>query len=297
MELISFEPKTAPSFTLPMQEVVIVPIGDIQLGAAGADLDRLRRHITWALKTFPKNVYFIGMGDYLDIASPSNRAALYRIKGDLYDSVHSMMDDGVDRQLTKLKSILRPTVGRWLGLITKGHHYWEFGDGTTSDTRLAAFLQAPLLGHCALVHLIFKDSKGRRKAIAKIWAHHGQGGGVTLEAALRKVRTNVAPYWFANVYLIGHYHQKATTPLPWIDTYLPDVEGAEIEWNSVSRYIVSTGSFLKGYEAGSKDAAGYPAGMYPEVGMMPPNVLGGPVVFIRPRRRFNRTVVDVNVSV
>ena len=87
-------------------------------------------------------------------------------------------------------------------------------------------------------------------------------GALAAGEASRKLRTNVGRNGFANVYLIGHFHQQATTPLPWIDTDRPGAEGAGIEWNSVSRYIVSTGSFLKGYEAGSKDAAGYPAGSY-----------------------------------
>ena len=293
MELTVFEPETAPSFLLPsLQEVVIVPLGDIQAGAAGCDLPRLKRHIAWALETFGDNLYFLGMGDYLDVASPSNRKAIYRLKGDAYDSVNAMMDRAMDAEIDKLKKILAPTRGRWLGLI-RGHHEYHFPT-TTSDAKLAEYLGCPLLGHCALIHLILRDETGRRKAVAKLWIHHGVGAGVTLEAGIRKIRGSVVPYWFANAYLVGHYHQKSTTPVPWIDTV---VVNDKPEWVSQSRYIISTGSFLKGYQEHSIDGMGLPTGDYVEKAMLPPNVLGGPVVFIRPKVVHNRAIIDINVSV
>ena len=42
---------------------------------------------------------------------------------------------------------------------------------------------------------------------------------------------------------------------------------------------------------------GLPAGDYVEQAMLPPNVLGGPVVFLRPKVVHNRAIIDVNVSV
>ena len=269
-----------------------MPIGDIQAGAKGCDLNRLRKHIAWGIKTFGKNLYFIGMGDYLDVASPSNRKAIYRLKGDAYDSVNAMMDEAMDIQLHKLEAVLEPTRGRWLGLI-RGHHEYVY-ETTTSDAKLAEYLGCPLLGHCALVHLILKDEIGRRRAVAKLWVHHGVGAGTTLEAGIRKIRNSVVPYWFANAYLVGHYHQKSTTPVPWIDTVLVRNKP---EWYSMSRYIVSTGSFLKGYQEQSVDGMGLPSGDYVEKAMLPPNVLGAPIIFIRPKRVHNRAVIDVNVSV
>jgi len=269
-----------------------MPLGDIQAGAAGCDLNRLRKHIRWGLETFGDNLYWVGMGDIFDVASPSSRKALYRLKGEAYDSVNMMVDRAMDNEIEKMKRILEPTRGRWLGLI-RGHHDYEFAT-TTADAKLAEWLGCPLLGHCALIHLILKDEVGRRTAVAKLWLHHGVGAGTTLEAGIRKIRNNVVPFWFANAYLVGHYHQKSTTPVPWINTLLVKDKP---EWISQSRYIISTGSFLKGYQKDSVDGMGLPAGDYVERAMLPPNVLGAPIVFIRPKRVHNRTVIDVNVSV
>jgi hypothetical protein len=301
MELVSYEPETSPSILLPgTDEIIIVPIGDVQYGAPGCDMKRLKKHITWAegLRERGHEVYYIGMGDYYDVMSPSNRKAMSRARVDLYDSALLTIDKGVKELEGHIERILEPTGGHWLGLLT-GHHLYQYGNGETTDTHLADFLGTRLLGHCSLVHLVFKDkTSGARDAVGKIWCHHGQGSGTTLEGALRKVRANVVPYWFANAYLIGHYHQKAASPVPWIDTHISTrgKSAGKITWQSISRYIVSTGSFLKGYQEHSLDAFGRPAGDYVEIAMLPPNVLGGPIIFMRPRRIGNMMSVDCNVS-
>ena len=62
-----------PSLTLPWDETLIMPIGDVQFGSAACDFDKFRRHMDWGMK---HGAYFIGMGDYVDFGSPSNRGAL-----------------------------------------------------------------------------------------------------------------------------------------------------------------------------------------------------------------------------
>lgn len=296
MEFVRLEPKTADSFLLPYKEMILLPLGDIQHGAQGCDIDRLRRHIAWGekLRAEGKAVYYIGMGDYLDVASPSNQRALYRLRGDAYDSLKQMIDEGMERSLRKIQRILKPTVGHWLGLVT-GHHVYEFGDGTTTDSRLAEFLGCKYLGNNAIVHLVFKTDDGKSKVICKIWLHHGEASGTTLEASIRKLRANVIPYWFANLYLIGHFHQKVAAPIPWTDTDV--TKSGDVIWKGTTRYLVCTGSFLKGYQEGAKNASGLPAGDYAEQRMLPPNALGAPVIFIRPVRNHGATGIDINISI
>lgn len=243
--------------------------------------------------------YFLGMGDYIDVASPSNRKLIGQIRSGLYDSVRRMMDERVTDYVNALYEILEPSKGRWLGLLT-GHHTWEFEDGTTTESILASRLQSAMLGDCAVVALKLgkrgEMSSNRPGPVAYIWAHHGVGGGMTAGAALNKVAGSVVPYFFANVYLMAHQHRKAATAIPWIEYRFGP--GGKVRTIATTRYIVATGSFLKAYEAGSRGAKGYPEGSYVEKRMLGPVSLGAPVISIRPvYQNGTGTRIDVNVSV
>ena len=291
MELLEFKPVTAPAILAPDQrEVILVPIGDIQAGAAGCQLDLLDKHIKrWNKK---KNVCYIGMGDYVDVMSPSNRDKWLSVQAGMYETPKAAMDFGVANFQQQVENILAPTKGKWVGLLT-GHHNYPYQDGTTVDTRLAEFLKAPYLGHSTLAHMQFRSKDNKRNVTFKLYAHHGQGMGTTLEASIRTLRNRVVPYWFAHVYLIGHYHQVVSASVPWINTRVKST--GEIVWESVDRKLVTTGSYLTGHTANSKDATGMAAGAYPEEKLLPPNVLGGPVLFLRPD--LNASYPTVNVEV
>ena len=68
---------------MPNESVTVMPIGDAQVGVEAADLRRLKSHMEWGFHT--KHAMFLGMGDYVDMASPSNRRTL-KAAG-LYDTV------------------------------------------------------------------------------------------------------------------------------------------------------------------------------------------------------------------
>lgn len=279
MELISYTPATVRALQLPYREIRILPIGDIQL-PLGTDTDRLRRYIKWGMAN---GCYFVGMGDYVDVASPSNRALIGSVRQGLYDSVRRMMDEKVGDYVQDLWDILKPSAGRWFGLLT-GHHTWAFEDGTTTETRLAQKLKCPLLGHCAVLALRLggkdRDEMHRKSPTAFVWLHHGAGGGVTVGASLNKVASNVVPYFFANVYLMAHHHKKAATAVPWIQWEFGPK--GKLRSTATTRYIVATGSFLKAYETGSRGANLLPEGGYVEQRMLAPASLGAPVISLRP---------------
>ena len=299
MEIISAEPKVVKSYWLPMQEARIMPLGDIQYGAGfgaeGSDVPRLKRYLSWGAE---HDVRFVGMGDYVDVASPSNRRAMSELRGRLYDSVRRAIDEKVGQQVDELKDILRPSVGKWFGLL-RGHHYWEFEDGTTTDSRLAEYLKCPLLGDCAVLILTFRRRSGGgiKRLQAKIWLHHGPSSGAAqLETAPLTRLEHVTKKFFANVYLVGHYHKKGVTVMPWID--FAENRGA-VRMVGTNRYLVSTGAFLRGYQHGSKGPDGRPAGGYAEKAMLGPTALGAPLVMLRPVFTHDHTGdrIDVNVQV
>jgi len=296
VELYEFAPKTAASILLPDQEVILCPIGDIQLGSPGCEVDRLKAHIAWAegLRKQGKSVYYLGMGDYIDADSPSNRKRIKALWGDMYDSTRASIIKGREVYLEEVKKILAPTVGHWIGLLS-GHHIAEFEDGTNGDSRLAQFLKTKYLGSSTMLHLRFRGGNLNRGVTCKIWAHHGEGSGQSITAPINKVMQRAVPYWFANLYLIGHYHSKATQPIPWIESTTGP--GGEVKLKGTTRYIVSTGGWLAGYAENSKGAFGLPEGNYIEKAMLAPHTLGAPVIFIRPKRTSSEVRIDLNVSV
>ena len=286
MELAELEVQTIVSQTLPWEEVLVMPVGDVQMGVPACDTDRLKRHIEWGMEN---NALFLGMGDYVDIASPSNRRALKSIK--LYDTVVSAIEEKANKDVQDFLDIVRGTEGRWLGLL-EGHHYVEFADGTTTDTRLAYALQAPFLGNCAFVRLSFLYSDKQRGGLvsATIWCHHGAGGGARAGSPLNKLEPLVIGF-DADVYLIGHQHKKVAAPLDQI--YMTKSKAPRLAHRT--KLIACTGSFLKGYLQNSQSGS-RPGGTYVERAMLTPVALGGIVVKIRPVHTNDSNRIDINVE-
>jgi len=258
------------------RRTVIAPVGDVQLGSNACDEDGFKRYIEEAMK---RDAWFIGMGDYVDVASPSNRVKLKSTE--FYDSVEDMIEEGAERHLERFKRIVKGTEGRWLGMLS-GHHYFEFRDGTTSDTRLCQALRTKHLGSSAFVRLHW-GYKGEDRVIGKVsrtfWLHHGAGGGGKTSAPLNKLE-NIVPYFEADVYLIGHMHKKVSAPIDHL--YLTTSKSPSIAHRT--RYLVGTGSYLKGYMMGHQTPSGVATGTYVEQRMLSPVALGGVFITMTPRR-------------
>ena len=280
MEAASVQVTTVRSATLPdLDEVIIAPIGDVQLDPVlrgqprSCDVDRFKRHIDWLMKQ--KNAYFMGFGDYVDVASPSNRANLKAVT--LYDNVRAALDEQAYMAVDEMKGILKGTEGRWLGLL-EGHHYWEFEDGTTTDTKLAEFLKAPHLGSSALVEVKFEARGKHGSPKFVIYGTHGSGAGGAA-GMLNKLRRLATTFSQADVLLMGHYHIKPADKIH--DLYV-DFGPKKARLKHRNRIIAGTGGWLKGYMLNSR-RGNTPRGSYVEQGTMPPVTLGAPILRARPR--------------
>lgn len=254
-----------------------MPIGDVQLGSDGIQVDRLKRQLDWAMKQ--GNVYFIGMGDYIDVMSPSNRASWVAMKK--YDSVKNLMTDGAHRLTEDFIKIVRGTEDRWCGLL-EGHHYFEFDDGTTSDTTICKALNTTFLGNCAMIRLKFADKY--RSQGCRVWAHHGWGSGRSPAAIINTIMS-IVPYFEADIYLMGHQSKKAAVKVPYIT-----MNGERC------RVLAGTGAFFSGYSNGSTNG-GRPQGSYVEKAGMAPAYLGSPLIKVRPVRGSNYDRLDMNVEI
>lgn len=272
---------------LPWKDTVIAPIGDLQWNGDRNEiaLDLLKKHIDRALGM---NAYFLGMGDYIDFMSPSNRARLQ--SADLYDGPLKTMDDAAMRLVTDVATILKPTSGRWLGLL-EGHHFYQLSSGITTDMKLAEMLGTRHLGTCASLTLSFEN-----RGTVILWAHHGMGSGKA-HAPIMKLE-NLAPYWQADIFLIGHMTKVASAPLNRCYPVFP--AKSDIGYQKHRKYYVTgTGGWSKGYMDQSRQGQ-VPRGGYVERKMLNPVCLGAPLVRLVPQRSGageRRYSVEITVEV
>ena len=254
--------------------LVVAPLGDIQWsGKDGMTTqDHLKRHIDAMLE---RGAYFLGMGDYIDFLSPSNRQ---RLRGAaLYDTAEDVIDaKGLELVHELYEKFLKPTVGRWIGLL-EGHHYSQFRAGDTSDMRLCQMLKVPFLGTTACVRVQFmKSTVSYGSAI--LWAHHGaRGAGSTQGAALNELQQVAASWEGVDVFFMGHVPKGVLAPLNRPFPYWP---GRGI-WRPMlvhkTVYLVRCGGFSKSYVQGAKQGQ-IPRGGYAEQRAMSPGFIGAPVV-------------------
>ncbi len=284
MEFVNID--TYKSLSLPYEEMVILPIGDVQFGVQGVTVERLKRHIHWGMEN---NAYFLGMGDYVDVMSPSNRR-IWKASA-LYDSVVDAMTEKAEEHVEGFYNLVKGTEGRWLGML-EGHHWFDFEDGTTSDIRLCQLLRTTFLGTCAYVRLEFSESEAGGKIPYYIWCHHGVGNGVFPWSSLTKLY-HIANNFEADIYLIGHQSKLPAVPIPRIyPTFKNGVGDIVVR----KKYLAGTGAFYEGYCVGSKQNK-IPRGSYVEQKMMPPVSLGGIVVRVKPSRNKFGRFIDHSVTV
>lgn len=271
MELASYD---FPDMAWSEKEFLLMPVGDIQWVGDDKEvaLKMLRRHIQWGVD---HGAYFVGMGDYIDTFSPSNREKI--ASAALYDSAHKGIDL-MGRTLVKqiYDEALGNSKGRWLGLL-EGHHFTQFADGTTSDQMLAGLLETRFLGTSAYIRLNFLGNK--QAGGVTVWAHHGVGGGTKIGSPLNKMEQLVVGFE-ADIYIMGHTSKKGGAPLDRVEPYYGSSGVPRLIHRT--KLLANTGAFLKGYVAGSMQGL-VPRGGYVERGMMTPLSLGGVLIKIKPR--------------
>lgn len=260
-----------------------MPIGDIQLGAPGCDKARLRQHVQWGVD---HGVFFHGLGDYTDFLSPSNRRFLQN--AGLYDTAGSLIERWHREHMDELKDILRPTIGMWTGLH-EGHHLYEYDDGTTCDTDLARFLEAPFLGTAAVTRLTFRDTS-RHAVECLTWSHHGEGGGANPFLRLEAVAPGFPQ---VDIFMQGHNTQLASKKREAIMFYGVD---NRLRMRAKEILFVIAGGFMRGYQQGSQ-YSGRAQGSYVEKAMYRPTAIGGPVITVTPRHHSEYNDLQIQCSV
>jgi hypothetical protein len=257
--------------------ITLCPLGDLQWNGRESDITygALQAHIAQCLEL--PNPVFVGMGDYVDFMSPSNRMAFTR--AGLYDNaVERVEDSALELTFDVYNRILKPTTGKWLGLLS-GHHFFQYNSGDNSDMRLASMLKTTYLGMCSMIRLYFKGKKSPNGVSAPsqhidIWAHHGCGNGAKAGYPTYKLES-VCNYFDADVFLMGHTTKKAYAPISRIYPIFSGTTEPTLRHKAI--HLVGTGGWQKGYR--DRDNKG----TYVERKLLSPVALGAPVIHIRPR--------------
>jgi len=232
-------------------------VGDIQLGNPGFSEGAWSRAVR-ATRQVQGTLFLVGMGDYIDFMSPSNRAN-YRASG-IYSSSRRLIDERVAVPLVKdVAAKMKGMNGKW-SVLLEGHHWCDMyqaeADGSSentgatqnSDIFLAQLLDAPFVGLMQTALVRFKLSNGR---VFTLLASHGAGGGQTLTYMLNKMVKKVGGWEEIDAVATGHTHVLSGLAIP-------KLRYSEVEKDLVARNvpIINTGSFLKGIKIG--------AALYPE---------------------------------
>jgi hypothetical protein len=279
VELLQVEPRRR-VLQHKWEEMRICYLGDFQYAGKkhhGTALSALKEKISEEVE---RNAYFIGMGDYIDFLSPSNRQRLRSAA--LYDTAEDVIDEKSMELTQELFDLaLRPTMGRWLGLV-EGHHFAQLKDGTTTDQRLCEMLKAPFLGTCGVLRINF--TRGTGKMGVTLWVHHGHGNGQTNYYPLARLGNVSAGQEGVDAFAIGH-----TTKLGHMLTNRMGYRWKRITGKAYHRtiHLIGTGGYSRAYVEGAKQGR-VPRGGYAEQQMLGPAVIGSPTLIIRPVRDFSR---------
>ena len=261
-------------FNIPSRSTTIniIPLGDIHIGAAACDEDRLQNVIN-RIKDDP-NCYWYGMGDYCDFINMrdprANTGTLANWIGvkDLSDLVAAQKDRFLD--------FIKPIAHKCLGLVegnheTSIHRFYERDIYSEIVTAIKQWKNLPIdqplaVGYYGWSLLYFQ--RGAQTNMVKVNLHHGYVGGKLAGAKALEMQR-----WLwshdADIVIFGHSHNT--------NIQIEQSEGINDAGDLVlkNRYGVYAGSFLKTVNENG-------ASTYSEVKGYLPMPTAGVQIMIRP---------------
>ena len=186
------------------EPLYLIPFGDIHRSSPLCHVEKWKEFLEWA-KHKPR-CYFLGMGDYDDLISGSERKILNN--DNLHDSTGETLEQFYRSQTERLAKELGFMRGHLVGLI-EGNHFVKFEDGTTSTQYLCRLLGCKYLGCTAFIRLVLSpDTKRNDGRSIDIWAYHGKGAARLVGGSLNTVQ-QMCEQAESDVYLMGHDHKKS----------------------------------------------------------------------------------------
>ena len=211
--------------------------GDVHRFAKGCAEDKWLQFLDTAKRD--TNTFFLGMGDYDDLASMSERAIL--INPGLHDDTKWTIDDVYTQRLQAFKKEIDFMRGRVIGLL-EGNHYGVFSNGSMTTTQmLCEMMKCQYLGVNSFIRLSFVY--GSKRTSLDIFAHHGKGASRLIGGSLNSVEHMVSNAE-ADIYLMGHDHQRNAGKLSRLHLR---GGGDRLVLKDKTMILARTGSFLRGY--------------------------------------------------
>lgn len=218
------------------QPIYLIPFGDLHKDAPLFDKKKWIEFLEWA--ETKKNAYFVGMGDYQDFLSTSERREL--TEASLHESTYATIEEMMDSHTKQLCREISFMKNRIIGLI-EGNHYGQYQTGMTTTQQMCQLLECKYLGVSSFIRLSFKYCD-TRYAI-DLWCHHGKGAGRTIGSGLNTIQ-QMSEISDAQCLLMGHTHKKSVA----IKTRLCLTgNGDKLNLSHRKILMACTGSFLKGY--------------------------------------------------
>ena len=219
--------------------IKIIPFGDVHWGAPGCDADlfmeELHKH-----KGDP-DVYYLGMGDYFDIASTSERRILESI--DLHESTKQDLDDLYRMRADSFMEQIRQCQGRIIGMV-EGNHYARLESGVTTTQYMCEQLKCKYLGVMSAIRVNFTNPIQKGFYPYDIVAHHGMGAARLHGGSINRV-SQIAEGWIADCYFMGHDHKAITAKGQRV--FIDKHPQAGLRLKEKTWYSARTGGYLKGY--------------------------------------------------
>lgn len=263
----------------------LFPFGDVHKSSPMHHAAKWRDYLSYISNK--ERAYFLGMGDYDDLASTSERKILGNT--DLHESTVKTLEQIYLDNTKRFAKDIEFMKGRIIGLMS-GNHFGHFQNGTTTDQKLCELLSCKYLGVATLIRLSFMPSGGHNTAqCVDICAHHGRGSARTIGGSMNPVfnLSNVAE---ADIYLMGDNHQKEVAHK---ERLCLKHGGGSIRLGHKQQLYARTGSYLKAYEEGERS--------YIVDLALPPANIGSVKIELTPKRdrkdSNDFTYIDIHASV
>lgn len=256
----------------------IYPINDVQLGAQGCAVNEFEEYVREAADDPFGRV--LGIGDYIDGVSPSNRKLLLAnfVRGELYDTARDALDSYARDKIEAFKQLVAPTRKQWDAVLS-GHHFWEYGlkagdARRNTDTDLAHYVNAPYgeAGELGAITYVFPGKGKMPESHLRVLFTHGQGGGSGSFASPLNQLEKLSRGFPAEVFIIAHHHKLVAARIVKLNENL--AEPTQLE--ASNGLIVCAGSWLRGYMPDMVT--------YAEEGLMPPLATGAPIIHVVRRK-------------
>jgi len=220
------------------ETIPLYPFGDIHRDSPNCHVPKWQEFLSEASK--PTNGLYIGMGDYLDCFSESERSGLIAAK--LHESSEENMENFIKSKLDAFCEEIEFMRGKLIGFI-EGNHFYKFASNITSTQYLCEKMKCRYLGASAFIRLSL-EYHGHSTSKVDMFVHHGKGASRLVGGSLNTVQ-QMAECAVADVYLMGHDHKKSAG----MSSRLELTDGSSgVNLRERRLLYARTGSFLKSYE-------------------------------------------------